>query len=75
MKMAMNPSSVNSLEIADDLDKDELYYSVKKRIYQSAKEGYSINLQVLVSKAESPEIRNVLVNQVSYRKGKAEKSA
>lgn len=64
MKMAMNPSSVHPLEIADDPDKDEYFYSIKKRIYQSAKEGFSLNLQVLISRVDNPEIRNVLVNQV-----------
>ena len=68
MKMAINVSSVHQLEIADDPDKDEYFYSIKKRIYQSAKEGYAINLIALVSRVESTEIRNVLVNQVSDQK-------
>lgn len=63
--MAVNETSTSSLEAADDPDKDEFYYSIKKRIYQSAKEGFSINLQVLVSRVESDEARNVLVNQAS----------
>lgn len=68
MKMAMNNvSSSHPLEAADDPDKDEYFYSIKKRIYQSAKEGFSLNLQVLISRVESTEIRNVLVNQVSRR--------
>lgn len=66
MKMAMNNvTSAHPLEAVDDLDKDEYFYSIKKRIYQSAKEGFSLNLQVLISRVESVEIRNVLVNQVS----------
>jgi hypothetical protein len=65
MKMAMNVSSTHPLEAADDPDKDEYFYSIKKRIYQSAKEGFSLNLQVLISRVESTEIRNVLVNQAS----------
>lgn len=70
MKMAMNASSTSQLETADDLDKDEYFYSIKKRIYQSAKEGYALNLQVVISKVESIEIRNVLVNQVSEIRAK-----
>jgi hypothetical protein len=62
--MKMNPSSVHPLEIADDPDKDEYFYSIKKRVYQSAKEGFSLNLQVQLSRVESQEIKNVLVNQV-----------
>lgn len=72
----MNVSSTNSLEAADDPDKDEYYYSIKKRIYQSAKEGFSLNLQVLISRVESTEVRNVLVNQVESMKsfkGKSDK--
>lgn len=66
MKMAMNNvTSAHPLEAVYDLDKDEYFYSIKKRIYQSAKEGFSLNLQVLISRVESVEIRNVLVNQVS----------
>lgn len=61
----MNVSSTNPLEAADDPDKDEYYYSIKKRIYQSAKEGFSLNLQVLISRVDSAEVRNVLVNQAS----------
>jgi hypothetical protein len=65
MKMAMNVTSSHPLESADDPDKDEYFYSIKKRIYQSAKEGFSLNLQVLISRVESTEVRNVLVNQAS----------
>lgn len=61
----MNVTSTNPLESADDPDKDEYFYSIKKRIYQSAKEGFSLNLQVLISRVESTEVRNVLVNQAS----------
>lgn len=65
MKMALNVTSTHPLEAADDLDQDEYFYSIKKRIYQSAKEGFSLNLQVLISRVESTEIRTVLVNQAS----------
>lgn len=65
MKMAMNETSSYPLEAPDDLDKDEFFYSIKRRIYQSAKEGFSLNLQVLISRIESAEIRNVVVNQAS----------
>lgn len=60
----MNPSFLHPLEIADDPDKDEYFYCIKKRVYQSAKEGFSLNLQVFISRVESQEIRNVIVNQV-----------
>lgn len=66
MKMAVNETSTSSLEATDDPDKDEYFYSIKKRIYQSAKEGFSLNLQVLISRLEATEARNVLVNQASY---------
>lgn len=73
--MAINVSSVHQLEIADDPDKDEYFYSIKKRIYQSAKEGYAINLIALVSRVDSTEIRNVLVNQVREKfMGKIERN-
>lgn len=65
MKMAINETSTSLLEASDDPDKDEYFYSIKKRIYQSAKEGYSLNLQVLISRVEATEVRNVLVNQAS----------
>lgn len=61
----MNESSTSPLEPADDPDKDEYFYSIKKRIYQSAKEGFSLNLQVLISRVDPIEARNVLVNQAS----------
>lgn len=65
MKMAINATSTSQLENTDDPDKDEFYYSIKKRIYQSAKEGFSLNLCVCLQKIEDIESRNVLVNQVS----------
>lgn len=63
--MALNATSTSQLEAADDLDKDEYFYAIKKRLYQSAKEGFALNLQVLISRVDSIEIKNVLVNQVS----------
>lgn len=66
MKMAINATSTSQLETADDADKDEYYHSIKKRIYQSAKEGFSLNLCVLLHRIDDIESRNVLVNQVSY---------
>lgn len=65
MKMAVNVSSTHPLESADDPDKDEYFYSIKKRVYQSAKEGFSLHLISLLSRVESVEVRNVLVNQAS----------
>lgn len=61
----MNVTSTHPLEAADDLDKDEYFYAIKKRIYQSAKEGFSLNLQVIISRVDATDIRNVLVNQAS----------
>jgi hypothetical protein len=29
---------------AEEIEKDEYFYALKKRIYQSAKEGFSLNL-------------------------------
>lgn len=63
--MANNVTSTHPLEAADDPDKDEHFYSIKKRIYQAAKEGFSLHLQVHISRAETAEIRTVLVNQAS----------
>lgn len=69
LKEIMNVSTVQHLDInPDDPDKDEYFYSIKKRIYQAAKEGFSINLQVHITRVENPEIRCVLVNQVSSLK-------
>lgn len=66
MKMAINATSPSQLEnTTDDPDKDEFYYSIKKKIYQSAKEGFAINLCVSLNKIDDIESRNVLVNQVS----------
>lgn len=50
-------------DIIYDLDKDEYFYSLKKRIYHSAKDGYALNLALLLNKLESLEIRKTLVNQ------------
>lgn len=66
MKMnAINGSATLQQEVADVIDKDEFLHSIKKRIYLQAKEGFAINLQVLISRVESDEIRNVLINRVS----------
>lgn len=61
----MNVTSTHPLEAADDPDKDEYFYTIKKRIYQSAREGYSLHLQSITNNVDSTEIRNVLVNQAS----------
>lgn len=62
----MNVTSTSPLETAEDPDKDEYFYSIKKRIYASAKEGFALNLQVLISKVEpTNNQRTVLVNQAS----------
>jgi hypothetical protein len=55
----------NNTEIVEEIEKDEYFYALKKRIYQSAKEGFSLNLVLFLNKIESLEVRNVLVNQVS----------
>ena len=62
--MAINPTSAPPLEAVDDPDKDGYFHSIKKRIYQSAKEGFALNLQVLMSRVDTHESRNVLINQV-----------
>lgn len=55
----------NHPELAEEIEKDEYFYTLKKRIYQSAKEGFSLNLVLFLNKIESPEVRNIIVNQVS----------
>lgn len=62
----MNATSTSPLEAAEDPDKDEYFYSIKKKIYASAKEGFALNLQVLISKVDpANNQRTVLVNQAS----------
>lgn len=62
----MNVTSTSPLEAAEDPDKDEYFYSIKKRIYASAKEGFPLNLQVLISKIDpANNQQTVLVNQAS----------
>lgn len=53
-------------ELTEEIEKDEYFYALKKRIYQSAKEGFSINIAVFLNKIESPEVRNIIINQVSW---------
>lgn len=52
-------------ELAEEIEKDEYFYTLKKRIYQSAKEGFPLNLVLLLNKIDNSEIRNIIVNQVS----------
>lgn len=54
----------NQLEILNEIDKDEYFYALKKRIYQSARAGFPLNLALYMNKIESPEVRNIIVNQV-----------
>jgi hypothetical protein len=53
-------------DIAKDLDKDEYFYALKKRIYFASKEGFSLNLALFLNKIESADVRSILVNQVSF---------
>lgn len=55
----------NHPDLEEEIEKDEYFYTLKKRIYQSAKEGFSLNLVLFLNKIESLEVRNIIVNQVS----------
>ncbi|KAG5677884.1 hypothetical protein PVAND_007601 [Polypedilum vanderplanki] len=50
-------------DIIKELDKDEYFYSLKKRIFLHAKDGFSLNIISLLNKIDSVEIKTVLVNQ------------
>jgi hypothetical protein len=52
---------------AEEIEKDEYFYALKKRIYQSAKEGFSLNLVLWLNRIESSEVRNIIVNQVRIK--------
>lgn len=54
----------NSYIFNADLDQDEYFYTLKKRIYQSAREGYALNLMLFLNRVQISTVRNVLVNQV-----------
>lgn len=43
---------------------DELYYSIKKRVYLAARDGFELLIPSLLNTIPSEEVRNVLVNQV-----------
>ncbi len=51
--------------LTEEIEKDEYFYTLKKRIYQSAKEGFSLNIVLLLNKITDAEVRNIIVNQVS----------
>lgn len=53
------------VESAEEIEKDDYFYALKKRIYQSAKEGYSLNLILFLNKIESAEVKAIVINQVS----------
>lgn len=61
--MAIN-SVAAQMEVVSDPDKDEYYYVIKKRIYQAAKDGYSVSLQNIINRVDDVAIKTVLVNQV-----------
>lgn len=54
----------NHSELEEEIEKDEYFYTLKKRIYQAAKEGFALNLVLYLNKMESSEVRNIIVNQV-----------
>jgi hypothetical protein len=52
----------------EEYEKDELqlkFDAIKRRIYQAAKDGFSINLCSHLNKIDSLEVKNIIVNQVS----------
>lgn len=53
------------VESAEEIEKDDYFYALKKRIYQSAKEGYSLNLVLHLNKIQSAEVKAIVINQVS----------
>lgn len=62
--------SINNIgdETTEEYEKDELQLkldAIKRRIFQAAKEGFSLNLCSHLNKIESTEVRNIIVNQVS----------
>lgn len=54
----------NQLDLLSEIDKDEYFYGLKKKIYAASKSGFSLNLATLLNKITNPDIRNILVNQV-----------
>lgn len=63
-----NQSVSSPLNCPEETDKDEFYYSIKKRIYYSCRDGFSLNLCSYLNAIETAEIRNVLINQASTNK-------
>ena len=55
----------NQSDLLSEIDKDEYFYGLKKKIYAASKSGFSLNLATLLNKIENPDIRNILVNQVT----------
>lgn len=47
-----------------DAATDEFYYSIKKRVYLAARDGFELLIPSLLNTIPSEEVRNVLVNQV-----------
>ena len=54
----------NQLDLLSEIDKDEYFYGLKKKIYAASKSGFALNLATLLNKITNPDIRNILVNQV-----------
>lgn len=61
----MTSDSQNQSDLLSEIDKDEYFYGLKKRIYAAAKSGFALNLATYLNKIEHTDIRNILVNQVS----------
>ena len=53
------------VESAEEIEQDDYFYALKKRIYQSAKEGFALNLVLHLNKIESAELKAIVINQVS----------
>jgi hypothetical protein len=54
----------NQSDLLSEIDKDEYFYGLKKKIYAASKSGFALNLATLLNKIDNPDIRNILVNQV-----------
>ena len=58
----------NQSDLLSEIDKDEYFYGLKKKIYAASKSGFSLNLATLLNKIDNLDIRNILVNQVPILK-------